>query len=270
MSAVKVFREFSRRAGEMDFAVLKAQEMRNIILFLFPIVIQCIEPEAKERRVWLLLAFMFRSCTVPENEYSNINQNELHNACKHFYSLYEKLFGIKNCTYNLHNVGSHLPQIRGKGPLTETSAFPFENFYGEMRRSFTPGTNSTLKQILQKTYLKRMMRFHCCAKTIYYSPKDTEMEMNSLIYIYTDDTYNIYRIHTIDENNPNVFHCYIQGKIDIDFEETTELNWSKVGVFKEGATGSENVLIARENVCGKVLRVSSLLITCPTNILQEQ
>lgn len=51
MKFVKVVREFSRRARELDFAVLKAQEMRNIILFFFPVVIQCIEADAKERRL---------------------------------------------------------------------------------------------------------------------------------------------------------------------------------------------------------------------------
>lgn len=269
MKYVKVVREFSRRIREFDFAVLKAQEMRNIILFLFPIVVQCVEPEAKERRVWFLLAFMIRACVIPEEEYSNVNKLEITHASSQFYSLYQKLFSSRNCTYSVHIVGTHLPQIRSKGPLTETSAFPFENFYGELRNSFTPGTVSPLKQILQKVYLKRMLSYHCCEKTIHYSENDTPLERNSLIYVYENDSYNIYQIFKTCKESPDTLHCYIQGKIEVEFNEAQDVEWSKVGVFKEGATGSEEVLIDRKNVSGKVLKVSSLLITCPRNVLNE-
>ena len=267
--SLKLFREFSRRVRELDFAVLKAQEMRNIILFLFPIIVQCIEPEAKERRLWLLLAFMLRSCIVPNAEYENISKPEIENACKQFYQLFEKLFSSKNCSYSVHIIASHLLLIRSQGPFTETSAFIFENFYGEMRKSFTPGTVSTLKQIMQKVYLKRSLSYHCCQKSIHYSPKDTPLEQNSLIYLYINGVYHMYKITTIDEDNSNIFHCNVQGNIEIEFEEATDLDWSKVGVFREGAIGNEDILINKKDIAGKVLRVASLLITCPRNVLNE-
>ena len=230
---------------------------------------QCIEIEAKERRLWLLVAFLLRSNTVPEIEYENINANEIEHAREEFYSLFEKLFTAKNCTYSVHVFGSHIPQIRSQGPLTETSAFPFENFYGEMRRSFTPGTVSTVKQIMERVYLKRTVSYHCCQKSIYYSHKDTPLEMNSIIYEYVDGIYNMYVITEIDKDNPDIFYCNVQGKIEIDFQEATDLNWSTVGVFKEGATGDDIIEVNRKNVHGKVLKICSLLITCPKNILQE-
>ena len=267
---VKFFREFSRRVRELDLSVMKAQEMRNLAIFLFPLIIQCIETEAKERRLWFLLAFMLRSCVVPNMEYENINESEIRNASKQFYSLYQQLFSVKNCTYSIHTLVSHLLQIRSQGPFTETSAFVFENFYGEMRRSFMPGTQSTLKQIFIKTYLKRTQSYHCCEKTIYYSEKDTALERNSLIYIYSDGNYNMYRIHKTDENDSNLFHCNVQGKIDIEFDDARDFVWSKVGVFKEGATGGEDIVIQRNSINGKVIKVSSLLITCPNNVLREQ
>lgn len=270
MKDIKTTREFSRRARELDFAVLKAQEMRNIILFMFPVVVQCIEPEAKERRLWLLLAFMFRSCIVPENEFCHINVSEISLASSQFYILFEKLFSPKNCTYSIHTFISHLLQIRSKGPLTETSAFAFENFYGQMRKSFVPGTNSTLKQILEKVYMKRFLTYHCCKKTIYFSPHDTALENNSMIYVFDNGNYNMYKIVSINRDEPDIFHCNIQGKIAIEFDEASDLDWSSIGVFKEGATGDEEVLIERKNVNGKVLKICSLLITCPINILHEQ
>lgn len=267
---VKVFREFSRRVRELDFGVLKAQEMRNIILFLFPIVIQCIESNAKERRLWFLLAFMMRSCVIPECEFCDITKEDITRVCEQFYILFQDLFGTKNCTYSIHMIASHLLEIRALGPLTSTSAFIFENFYGELRQSFVPGTVSGLKQMLQTIYLKRKESFHCCEKTIYYSEKDTALERNSLIYIHENSNYNMYKIITIEKNNPELLICNIQGKVDIDFSEAMDINWSQIGVFKEGATGNEVIRIPRSHVHGKVMKVCSLLITCPLNVLQEK
>ena len=50
MLTIKVFHEFSRRARELDFSVMKGQEFRNLILFFFPIVVKCIEND-KEKKV---------------------------------------------------------------------------------------------------------------------------------------------------------------------------------------------------------------------------
>lgn len=242
--------------------------MRNILLFFFPVVIQCIEPEAKERRVWFLLAFMMRSCVVPNDEFQNIDKNMINLATSQFYSLFERLFGSKNCTYSVHIIGTHLMQMRLDEPLTETSAFAFENFYGELRKAFRPGTVSTLKQIMQRVYLRRSLSYHSCEKKFFFSPKDTALERNSLIYVYSRNNYNMYKI--IDVENSNVFICNVQGKIPVDFSDATELDWTKVGVFKEGATGSEEIKINRNDISGKVLKVCSLLITCPINVLREQ
>lgn len=213
---------------------------------------------------------MLRSCIIPEHEFHYIDAQDIDNASIQFYALFEKLFSSKNCTYSIHILASHLLLMRSQGPLTETSAFAFENFYGEMRRSFIPGTVSTLKQIMQKVYLKRSLSFHKCEKSIYYSERDTSLERNSLIYIFSNNVYEMYQIVRMDRNNTNLLHCIVQGKIEIEFDEVRELNWSKVGVFKEGATGNEEVLIQRKNIHGKVLKVSSLLITCPKNVLSEK
>lgn len=132
MAATKMVFEFSRRSRDLDFAVYKAEEFRNLLLFFFPHVLQCLEKSAKERSVWLYLVFMVRACVLPDNEYFNVSANEISIACKKFYHLYERLFGALNCSYNTHVLPSHLPQIRALGPLTETSAFKFESFYGEI------------------------------------------------------------------------------------------------------------------------------------------
>ena len=138
MLSTKVFKECSRRARKLDLAVFKGQEYRNIILLFFPLIIECIEPEAKEITLWLTLVYMIRATVIPTKEFESINLQVVRECCARFYQMYEELFGEINCMYNLHVLCSHLLEIRTHGPLTETSAFKFESFYGELRRSFVP------------------------------------------------------------------------------------------------------------------------------------
>lgn len=160
MCEIKVPRECSRRIRALVFSVMKGQEFRNYIILFFPVVVSGIEESAKERRVWLLLAYMIRLCVLPEEEYQMSDPEIVRYCGTNFYNLYEKLFHARNCTYYTHVAGSHMPEMRALGPLTETSAFGFESFYGEMRNCFSPGTNSPLKQIMQKVLLKRTISPH--------------------------------------------------------------------------------------------------------------
>ena len=49
---VQLTREFSRRCRNLDFGVMKASEFRNLVLFFFVIVIDCIEDEfEKEKKI---------------------------------------------------------------------------------------------------------------------------------------------------------------------------------------------------------------------------
>ena len=269
IAKVLFVREFSRRARNLDFAVMKGQEYRNIIILFFPLIVNCIPKKAKERRLWLLLAYMIRMCIIPDNEYEILDSSVLQYCQNHFYTLYEKLFHARNCSYNTHIVGSHLLSIRVHGPFTATSAFAFESFYGEMRNSFTPGTRSPLKQILENVLMKRVISPHCCKPSIYYSPKETPLESNSLIYTFVDEEYHLFKIISMDKDS-NTMECLKVGKYEATFEETPTLNWGKIGVFKCGGISDEIVSLHVNTIAGKVLRVDNLFLTCPINVLEEK
>ena len=264
---VKVTRDFSRRARALDFSVMKGQEFRNIILVFFPLVIKCIPEEAGERRLWLVLAYMVRASILPNDEYENIDRNVVAECGREFYVLFEELFGSRNCTYYLHSVCSHINTMRVHGPLTMTSAFGFESFYGEMRHSFAPGTVSPLKQIFEKILLKRAIAPHSCRPNIYYSPKDSAMESNSLVYTFNDNEYNFFKIVDMDEDS---LHCNKIEKAVASFPETPTLAWTSVGVFKAGEITDEAVTLNKSNVSGKFLEIDDLFITCPINVLEEK
>ena len=235
----------------------------------FPSFKECLEPNAKERELWLLLAYMFRACSVPNEEYDYIQEKDVKNCMKKFYNLFEKLFGKINCSYSVHVVCSHLPTIRGNNPLTESSAFCFENFYGEMRKCFVPGTKSTSQQIIKKVLMKSILRKHQCESDIYISPHDSALECNSLIYTFKDGKHSMYKVVGVKDNEKTLI-CKVQGKYPCVMKETPTLNWSKVGFFAKGGILDKEVLIDVSNVAGKVVSVQNYLITCPNNVLREK
>ena len=263
---IKCPHEFNRRIRELDFAVYKGQEFRNLLLFFFPLVLNCIEEKAKERQMWLYLTFVIKACVIPTEEFRPHSIEDIDDYCKKFYVIYETLFGSINCTYNTHVMSSHLIEMRHSGPLTSTSAFPFESFYGEVRNSFVPGTNNTLKQIMSNIMMKRVISHHCCERDIYISEKDTALECNSMIYTFSDLQYTFYKVQNV---NGDELLCVEIEKLACSFPDV-KMNWSIVGVFKKGRVLSENVTISRKNVKGKVLELNEFLISCPTNILREK
>lgn len=267
MKYVKVPGEFPRRIRELDFSVMKAAEYRNVILFYFPIVIQCIPVDDKERLLWLYLAFMIRSCVLSTQEFSTKLIPDIDFCSEKFYLLYEKVYGPRNCTYNTHVVSSHLMDMRYHGPLTFTSAFLFESFYGEMRNAFVPGTPSPLKQIMQNVFLKRAVSKHSCKPNLIFCDHDTSLECNTLFYVYKHSAYHIYTIVKIQGEE------LITNEIETEecsfAEAPKRLKWGEIGVFCEGKMGTEFVVINANNVSGKVLRVGKYLLTCPDDVLTE-
>ena len=266
MLKTKVTKECSRRSRKLDFSVFKGQEYRNLLLFFWPLIIDCLESDV-EKIIWMNLVYMIRASVIPSEEFSAIPIETVQECCKTFYRLFEEVHGITNCTYNLHVLCCHLLEIRTHGPLTETSAFKFESFYGEVRRSFVPGTGSPLKQILKKITLKRNISKHFCKSNISITNYNTPMEWNNLIYCYKNNQYLIYQVKDIENE---MFSCNKIGQYPVQLEEIPHINWSKVGVFKKGGVCSEITEISSSEIGGKVFHVGKYLITCPINVLNEK
>lgn len=267
---IQVPREFNRRCRNLDFGVLKAQEFRNIILFFFPIVIECIPKECKnERKLWLYLAYIFRACVLPNDEFMYISKPKIKKAGNIFYQLFESIHGEINCTYSIHMIGGHILDIRGDQPLTDTSAFLFENFYAEMKTLFQPGTTSPSKQIIENCYMKRQLEDHSCFRHIHFDIEKKGKENNHVIYVINEtNEYEFFKIIKI--NDDETFTCYRQGR-SIFKCDITDINWETVGVFKVGPyTDDEEIIIRKKDVKGKVIKVHSYFITCPINVLREQ
>ena len=272
---VQLPNELSRRIRNLDFAVMKATEFRNLLIFFFPVVLKCIETKfVKERKLWLQLAFVIRACVISNEEFHVISQATIAGLALDFYKHYEKIYGPSNCTYSIHIVCSHILQIRGNEPLTARSAFIFENFYAEMKNLFCPGTLSPLKQILRNCIMKRQLQTHCCSNPIKYSEmpplnkRNIGKENNHSIYVLNDGKHCLYSITKI--NNDNTFTCVKQGKYEAKFDELKKVNWSLVGVYKLGPTCDQPVVINKKDIAGKCIIVNDFIITCPKNVLTEK
>ena len=270
IATIQFTREFSRRARNLDTAVYKALEYKNVLCFFFPIIVQNIpERYKKERKLWLTLVFMIRSCVLPNAEFEHVCKATIVGACELFYNLYFELFGQRNCAYSIHVLPSHLLKIRGNVPLTERSAFRFESYYSEMKNLFKAGTSSPLKQILQNTFMKRSLEYHVCEKSLFLQPQSSKvtMENNSLIYTFKNDKHELFVIDAILDDK---YICKRQGKFEYKSTLLPNYDWKSVGVFRQGPIGTEQFTIKKEDVHGKYLIVLNLLITCPTNILNEK
>ena len=230
----------------------------------------CIDEEyVKERRVWLLLAFMLRACVIPQAEFQQVDLADIDYCRRHFYNLYEQVYGQTNCTYNTHMVGAHMLDMRVHGPLTLTSAFGFESFYGELRNYFVPGTVSPLKQIFRKILLKCALSKHACSASIYVTNHNTALECNNLIYTYVHKTYNFYKVIDLQDED-DILNCVKIYTSEVFFEETPTLKWDVEGVFQEESLETAVINIDQKFVAGKVFQVDKFLITCPINVLDEK
>ena len=267
---IQVTSEFPRRCRYLDTTVYKALEYRNALIVFFPIILKNIPIQyKKERQLWLTLVFMIRACLLPNEEYQIVNKATIATACELFYNLFFELFGQRNCTYSVHIVSSHLFKMRGNVPLTERSAFPFESFYSEMKNLFKPGTPSPLKQILKNTYMKRLLEHHVCEKKIVYKEQkqNVTMENNSFIYTWKNNTHELYVICSI---NNDEFLCKRQGKFEFRSSLLPDYDWKTIGVYRMGPIGSQTYNIKKKEIKGKYINVLDVLITCPSNVLQEK
>ena len=263
-------REFSRRCRNLDTAVYKAQEYRNLLLVFFPIFQQNIsEKFKKERQVWFTLVFMVRACVLPNEEYEHVNVATIVSASELFYNLYFELYGQQNCSYSIHVAPSHLLKIRGNVPFTERSAFAFESFYAEMKNLFKAGTSSPLKQVLKNTFMKRKLEHHVCEKSIFYKAqtKNVTMENNYSVHTFTNNKHELYIVKDI---NGDELTCIKQGKFVFKTNLLPNYDWQSIGVFKLGPTGNKTFKIKKNEVKGKFLNVLNILVTVPNNVLNEK
>eukprot|EP00732_Lithocolla_globosa_P001596 Lithocolla_globosa_v1_NODE_817_length_3237_cov_73.340981.p1 type:complete len:998 gc:universal NODE_817_length_3237_cov_73.340981:3077-84(-) len=127
----------------------KAAEVKQWMLVYGPIILHGILPEhlyvhylMLVSALWILLG-------------TRITQADLqcaHELLMMFYFLYEKFYGSRHCTLNVHVVRHLVDSVKRNGPLWVFSCFPYENKNGFLS-SFMTGTKQVHLQIIRRSGL---------------------------------------------------------------------------------------------------------------------
>ncbi len=158
----KNLRRFARFTRRLDTGSYKAEEYRNVILAFWPAFVNTVP--RKVTACWVLTVYIVRAVYLPEAAFLVLQENtDLERTLHFWYETFERSFGQRNCTYNVH-VFAHLLLIRSVAPLHEVSAVDFEDHYNLLKRSYRPGTMSMGTQALQNTHLSRL-HGHTCRRS---------------------------------------------------------------------------------------------------------
>ena len=188
LPTLQVPSELTRRPRAMDFKNWKCAEWRNLVLFYFPLVLAQLPVGGLRRQMWLEFCYVCRAYSQDEEAYSLIDQEGLQKLTLKWYRNYHKEFKSHNMRYNIHLM-SHLERIRGHGPFSEISAFPFEGSFAASSRAQKPGTFCVGMQAMRQSYL-RPRQGHKCEKTLRIRATPTPRTDDTLIFTETA-SYNV-------------------------------------------------------------------------------
>ena len=217
--------------------------------------------------LWIVRAV----ATSDDDEFKSILRYiDMPNFIKEFQLLWEKVYSIETCSYNVHFLG-HILHQRIQGPMTATSAFPFEGLFSVMLRSLVPGTRSTTKQAHVGAYAnyKAGRNGHACKKRIKYAPVTRNCsDDDSLIYTET----GFWKITSIPE--PNVYECkrvrVMPWEVACKHGVQGKLKMSLVGAYQYAGTDENDTsIIQRCDIKGKLIHVSDYILKIPKDILYE-
>jgi len=124
----------------------KASEWRSFLLFYALPVLSGI----LKKKYWnhlFLLVFSMHTLLHDAIKANHVDMAE--RALRKFVRNFEKLYGAKNVSFNVHLLMHLATSVRNWGPLWATSTFPFESFNGTLLKFFN-GTTHVLDQIVKR------------------------------------------------------------------------------------------------------------------------
>lgn len=255
--------EMSRRPRQLDLSVWKSEELKYLLLGYWPCV-----ADATDRhyvRVWLLFTYLVRAFTIPDEYYLPLTDAvDLEGLLGAWYKEFEKAFGPDELHYNVHSF-HHLMRVRALGPLTETSAYRFEDQYGVMKRAFVPGTPSTGKQALKKCFLSLRFGKHHCRKKLHLHARHTSAVDDRWIFLGPKNVLRAtgFNGRHVTGHQVKIQHgCHLGGDFSLDFND--------VLVYRVLAV-DESRLVTYDisDIQGKCVLTGDILSVLTTNILTE-
>lgn len=143
-------REFNRKPRKLDeLQRWKATEYRTFLLYLGPFVLK----DLIDRAIYenFLLFHVSASILISKVHISKFGYELPHTLLVTFIKHCEEIFGQEFLVYNVHILCHLTDDVRRFGPLDMFSAFPFENFLGQLKR-LVKSPNKSLQQVCRRLY----------------------------------------------------------------------------------------------------------------------
>ena len=268
LEELPVPQEFNRKPRPVEYAALKAEEWRNMILFYAVEVVELIEDNSFAD-LWTYFFIIVRSYSMDDEQLRNIEDNlELEEIMEKFLQLWPEVLGEWHQVYNLHAF-SHLKHVRRQAMLTFTSTFFSEGLYFLMKLGFRPGTLSIGKQAIARVCLHYSLD-HKCQKRITFKQRKEVLSTDPNCMTYERDG-SMWQIVKVFPEDPQ--HCLaIPVSKSPHFMRCNgrSLNVAPLGVYKLQGFVQQNETYKRfSDFEGKVVHMNGKLVTCPRHIMLE-
>ena len=163
--------DFNRRSRSLRYWKLwKATEFRYFLLYFGPFILKDVLPSDLYNNFIMLhisISILVNKKLVSSKD--NIDYAE--SLLMRFIEDFQKLYGKKNVTHNVHNLLHLANDVRKYGPLEYFSAFPFENYIFSIKKLIRKG-DKPLQQIA-----RRLSEYECRRNS-----KSIKSQNNDLIY----------------------------------------------------------------------------------------
>lgn len=155
------------------------------------------------------------------------------------------------------------------GPLTDTSAFPFEASFAHVKKSYQEGTTSMGKQCFQNLYLRLQEGDHRCKMAMRFRTKTTELTDDTMIYLYNAETgkHKFYKVKDTSMQETGYIEC---REIMTSQLIMYNMDLSDIGVYKKHLEYGPTITIDVKYIAGKAIDDGENLHTIPLNVLRDQ
>lgn len=146
----RIPREFNRKPRKLDeLPRWKATEYRTFMLYLGPFILK----DKIDKAIYenFLLFHVSMSILISKVYISKFGYELPHNLLVTFIKHCEEIFGSEFLVYNVHILCHLADDVNRFGPLDMFSAFPFENFLGQLKR-LVKSPNKSLQQVCRRLH----------------------------------------------------------------------------------------------------------------------
>lgn len=254
----------------------KAAEYKALCLMHFPFLVDTLDlhPDPGKKLlqdIWSLIGYIIHCLYLPQDAVGQLSFG-LEPAMREFTGLYEDYMGPEQFQLNVH-LFSHLPGVHARwGPVSEYSAFPFENMYRLLLNGITPGTRSLAKQGVENVMLDYASRIpHRCQHSLRFQDARASDGRSQDHYVHDKEgqTNSIEKAPAGDETRFKVKKILVKEyRYVTNFG--TLIPFGEIGIsLKHDRVNHSVMYLADKDIAGKSIVTDKYVINLPKSVFQE-